>query len=246
MAARLETRQHIRGDATFIAALLLSMGLHAVAFYLLPGIAVKPAKSPEVLNVELPTPPKLLPPPEPPKPQPLAKPKTPQKKPLPPKPQPVPQVAKPIPQAHEPEPAIQEQPPVIAATPPPQAKEPPNNFVVPTPPQEPPPRPKGPTEQDIENARGNYSNLLSREFAKYKQYPRMAQIRGWQGTVKVELHIDATGSIRSSTVIESSNFEVLDKQALEMVRKASPLPQPPEFLRGREFTIVVPVAFRLE
>jgi protein TonB len=109
-----------------------------------------------------------------------------------------------------------------------------------------PPKLRGPSEQDIENAHGNYSNLLSREFAKHKQYPRMAQMRGWQGTAKVELHVDANGSVTSSSISESSGFEILDKQALEMVRKATPLPQPPEALRGREFTIIVPVAFRLE
>ena len=87
---------------------------------------------------------------------------------------------------------------------------------------------------------------MSREFAKHKQYPRLAQMRGWQGTSKVELHIDANGNITSSAISESSGFEALDKQALEMVRKASPLPLPPEVLRGREFTIIVPVAFRLE
>ncbi len=71
-------------------------------------------------------------------------------------------------------------------------------------------------------------------------------MRGWQGIVRVELQIDATGNVTSTTIAESSGFEILDKQALEMVRKASPLPLPPESLRGKEFTIVVPVSFKLE
>lgn len=94
--------------------------------------------------------------------------------------------------------------------------------------------------------RSNYGSVLSREFAKHKQYPRIAQLRGWQGTVRLELKIDASGTVTSSTVAESSGFEILDKQALEMVRKASPLPQPPEALRGQEFTLIVPVSFKLE
>jgi protein TonB len=98
----------------------------------------------------------------------------------------------------------------------------------------------------VDSALGNYGSLLSREFAKHKQYPRIAQMRGWQGTVRIELHIDANGNIISSIVSESSGFEVLDKQSLEMVRKASPLPLPPEALHGREFRIIVPIAFRLE
>jgi protein TonB len=145
----------------------------------------------------------------------------------------------------EPERVAETPPQIMAAEPKPSAEAPPA-FVVPEPPPEPPPRPKGPTDQDIDAAKGNYGSLLSREFSRHKQYPRMAQIRGWQGTTRVELHIDPNGTVTSSSVRESSGFEVLDKQALEMVRKASPLPLPPEVLRGREFTIVVPVAFRLE
>ena len=144
-----------------------------------------------------------------------------------------------------PEPVHTTEPPPQVITALPKTEEPPPTFVAPIPPPE-PPKPKVPPEQDLEIARGNYGNLLSREFAKHKQYPRLAQMRGWQGTSKVELHIDANGNITSSAISESSGFEVLDKQALEMVRKASPLPLPPEVLRGREFTIIVPVAFRLE
>jgi protein TonB len=39
---------------------------------------------------------------------------------------------------------------------------------------------------------------------------------------------------------------VLDKQALEMVEKALPFPAPPDVLRGNNFTITVPVPFKLE
>lgn len=251
MAAPQETSSHRNSHAHLAVTLLISVALHAVLFGVLPRIGEeKPLQQP-VLSVELlkPQPKPLPPPPEPPKPEPVKeKPKT-EKKPLPPppkiqqtpapkaEPQVLPPVTNPVPEPVKPSP-----PPVMTAPP---TTEPPKEAtsVVPVPE---PVRPRGPSEQDIENARGNYGSLLSREFAKYKQYPRLAQMRGWQGTVKVELHIDAAGNIRSSSVIESSNYEVLDKQALEMVRKATPLPQPPEALRGREFTIIVPINFRLE
>ena len=34
---------------------------------------------------------------------------------------------------------------------------------------------------DVDNAKNQYGNLLSREVAKHKQYPKIAQMRGWQG-----------------------------------------------------------------
>jgi periplasmic protein TonB len=246
MASRSISRHYDRVDPMFSMALLFSLGLHTVALFVMSGLQDKPHRVVDTLSVQLQQAPKPLPPPEPPKPEPEP-PKPPAKK-LPPpvRPQPIPP-----PPVESPTPVSvrQDTPPppaVIAAAP--KANEPPPTFTAPPAPPPPPepPKPKGPTDQEIDSARGNYGSLLSREFAKHKQYPRIAQMRGWQGIAKVELHIDANGNVISSTVSESSGFEVLDKQALEMVRKASPLPLPPENLRGREFTIIVPIAFRLE
>jgi periplasmic protein TonB len=58
--------------------------------------------------------------------------------------------------------------------------------------------------------------------------------------------LDGNGKVLSATVQQSSGFDALDKQALEMVRKASPFPAPPEALRSRTFNITVPVSFKLE
>lgn len=240
-------------DPLFAGALLVSLAIHLATLAMLPSWEAQMHRKAEQLTVELqPAPPQPLPPPEPPKPEP-PKPEPVKPKPTPPKPLPRPQ---PVPKpevrsepAPPPPPAPVESPPpppeVIAVAP--KSAEPPPTFVAPPPPPEPPPpKPQGPSEQDIDAARNAYGTLLSREFAKHKQYPRIAQMRGWQGIAKVELHLDSDGRITSSSVSESSGHEILDKQALEMVRKASPLPPPPEALRGRAFTIVVPVAFRLE
>ena len=245
MASRTSPAGHRSADRLLPLALLASLTLHAMAFGFLPGLSKEPSKPVDTLTIEIlpPPPPKPEPPPEPPKPEP-EKPKPLPKKLPPPKPLPVIQ-----PKAELPPPTVREvEPPppppaVIAAAP--KQNEPPPAYTAPPPPPEPPPKPATPPP-DLDALRSNYGSLLSREFAKHKQYPRVALLRGWQGTVKVELQIDATGNVTSSTIAESSSFEALDKQAMEMVRKASPLPLPPESLRGREFTIVVPVVFKIE
>lgn len=107
-------------------------------------------------------------------------------------------------------------------------------------------KPPGPTQQDIDAARNLYGNLLAREIAKHKQYPRIAQMRGWQGEAMIDLQIDGNGKVLSSKIHTSSGHEVLDKQALEMVARAAPFPLPPEALRGHAFTLLVPISFRLE
>jgi protein TonB len=131
---------------------------------------------------------------------------------------------------------------VIAAAP--KAEAPPPTFVAPVA----APEPAKPTvsQADIDNAKNQYGSLLSREVARHKQYPKIAQMRGWQGEVELDLQIDGSGNLVSSKVRTSSGFEALDKQALEMVKKAAPFPLPPEALRAKTFNVIIPVSFKLE
>lgn len=92
----------------------------------------------------------------------------------------------------------------------------------------------------------SYSSLLANAIAKYKQYPKIAQMRGWQGTVIADLEIDSKGAVMSVIIKKSSTYEVLDNEALEMIKKASPFPAPPENLRGKNFNVLVPISFKLE
>jgi periplasmic protein TonB len=92
----------------------------------------------------------------------------------------------------------------------------------------------------------SYSSLLANAIAKFKQYPKIAQMRGWQGTVIADLEIDSKGTVISIKIKKSSTYEVLDNEALEMIRKASPFPAPPESLRGKNFNVLVPISFKLE
>ncbi len=225
------------------------MLLHIFLAFFIPNFNFsQPDEKRQVLKIELqqPTPPappapvvEPLPPieiPEPPKPKPV------EKKPKPiTKPKPIKKEA-PAP-VEEPEfvpPPVVEN--VIAVQPTAQ-KEP--ELVVPQPlPIEPPPPPK-PSQNEIDNALSAYGSLLGRAIAKHKSYPKIAQRRGWEGTVLLDLKLDSDGNVLSATVRESSGYDALDNQALKMVEKASPFPPPPKALQGRSFNITVPVSFKL-
>lgn len=233
-------------ESTLIWAVVCSILLHILFFVVVPNFkfdAIK--KIPDQLTVEimqpkqpepvvLPEPPKPI---EQPKPEPIQK----EVKPLPKKefkPEPKPIETSPEPVQHEPPPP----PTVITAAP--KVDAPPVITVPPPPPE--PPKKIEPSEDDINAARGQYSGTLGRAIAKHKQYPKIAQMRGWQGDCILDLKIDSSGNVLSVSVKESSGFEALDKQAIEMAHKAAPFPTPPEVLRGRNFNITVPVSFKLE
>jgi protein TonB len=235
---------------TLLWAFICSILLHALLVFIIPNVKFDAVKRPDLLVVVLrkatELPPIALPEPLKAVPKPI-KPKTELKRELKPitKPLPLPEVVK-----NEHTPYVPSQivtPPhseVIAiaprtdATPSPM---PPANVAALE-----PPKPALTSQEDIDDARGKYGNALWSEIGKYKQYPRIAQMRGWQGEAIVELLLDGNGKLKSKKIIQSSGFDILDKQALDMVEKAAPFPTPPENLRNSNFSIKVPIPFKLE
>jgi protein TonB len=92
----------------------------------------------------------------------------------------------------------------------------------------------------------DYSAIVSGAVGRKKVYPRLAVMRRWQGTADLKLQIAADGGLKALSVAHSSGFEILDDQAMKMVKEAMPLPTLPDGLRGREFVIDIPVAFKLQ
>jgi len=91
-----------------------------------------------------------------------------------------------------------------------------------------------------------YTKSLSEVFARYKEYPRIAEMRGWEGAVIMRLRVAPSGRLIAAELYKSSGFEALDKQAITMVSRAGLLPAPPEGLNAGELPVLVPINFRLE
>jgi len=81
---------------------------------------------------------------------------------------------------------------------------------------------------------------------RYKRYPAIAMEKGWEGKVEVHMVIGANGMLASTSIKTSSGHEILDNQAIDMLRKGKTTVQVPASLRGREFSVDVPVIFNLD
>ena len=82
---------------------------------------------------------------------------------------------------------------------------------------------------------------------RYKRYPVQAMERGWEGRVEIRVVVDANGAIKNALVKTSSRYQILDAQALDMVKRAfNALAQVRPAPQGREFTVDVPVIFELQ
>lgn len=217
-------------------AILASLCLHAMFIFLVPKFDYKQtSKQKQEITVELVKPEKKPepppPPPEPPKPKPI--------KPTPILPTPVktPVIKQPEPVTVKP---VATPPPVIAAAPTVESKP---EVVVKQPPE--PPKVIGPTEGEIEAARAAFKSAAHREIKKGQKYPKIAEMRGIEGDVKLEIKIDAQGNVTDVKVIEGSGSEALDNAAIESAKRANLKQHLQEILRGRLDSVTVTVSFKM-
>lgn len=217
------------------AALAVSLLIHGVALGWLPGLQRQASEPLPPLQIRLSTPA--------PRPEPVAVAPTPTPAPVPSQSRreavPQPRPASPVLAAAAPEVAPQ----TVVAQARPQAAEPlaaasadlPRPLAAPSPPRHPP-------DAGVLAA---YGRELAGAVGARQRYPRLAQLRQWQGTAVLQLDLAAAGGLLGVRVLSSSGHEILDRQALEMVREALPLPPLPAALAGRPLTVDVPVVFRL-
>jgi protein TonB len=224
--------------------LTLVVLIHIAGFYVFKNLAPFEARKPVVImEVEMvavplpvadvpppvakPEPPKPIVPPKPvpPPPKPIVKPKPvvkPKPKPVMPKTEPVyiPVAEKPMPPAPPSPPAPV---PVKAAPPSP-----------PAPVKAAPPAPKPSTQ-----ASANYG------YNPKPKYPSVARSRGWEGTVRLQVHVSPDGEATGVSVVQSSGYDVLDDAAVSAVEgwRFHPATRDGEPVAS---TVTVPINFKLD
>lgn len=88
----------------------------------------------------------------------------------------------------------------------------------------------------------NYRGLVIAHLSRHKQFPGEAQRRGDTGIATVTFTIGASGAVNSVSLARSSGSDSLDREALAMVRRASPFPAPPS---GQTMAFTAPINFNL-
>ena len=98
---------------------------------------------------------------------------------------------------------------------------------------------------DQQTLLNRYAQQLSRTLARQQGYPRLAALRGWEGEVRLRLHIARKGNLLAIDVDRSSGYDILDQHALQLVDASGPLPALPDELGSNEIQITVPVSYKL-
>lgn len=184
-----------------------------------PERVQKPSEPELTQERPLPEPPPLPPAPEPPPPEPVVDPEV--ALPALPLPKPLPSAPPPVQKVLPQEPA----PPAVAeAATAPQA---------------------GNTALSA-GAVATWQALLLAHLERHKRYPREAQWLKQEGVVAVHFVMDRDGNVLETRIESSSHSTALDKEAIALLARAQPLPEPPEELRDERVELVVPVQFALK
>lgn len=88
-----------------------------------------------------------------------------------------------------------------------------------------------------------WQGLVLGALNKVKRYPYAAQSRRQQGVPYIRFVVDRSGRVLSSRLERSSGFGILDSEAVNLPRRAQPLPMPPADVSGETIELVVPVEF---
>ena len=157
-------------------------------------------------------------------------------------------------EAAPPEPPKEEQVEKVEQPPPPQQQadvtlpqETPKEVEKPTPQAQPPaPETRAPPKTEnvgqLTQASANaYNALVFGHLQRFKRYPAAA--RGAAGTTVIRFELNRAGDVISSEIEKSSGKTVLDQEALEILRRASPFPPFPSAKPGAHDTYLAPINF---
>ena len=86
-----------------------------------------------------------------------------------------------------------------------------------------------------------YNALVFGHLQRFKRYPSSAH--GARGTAVVRFVLNRAGAVIERAVTKSSGNDVLDREALEILRRASPFPAFPAAKPGPQDVYIAPVNF---
>lgn len=104
---------------------------------------------------------------------------------------------------------------------------------------------QGPLNNKGEQEKLSWQQMLYLQLEKEKRYPRSARRMRRQGIPTITFTMNRSGKVLDVYLVNSSGTDSLDKEAVAMVYRAEPLPQPPASVAGVKLTLTVPISFAM-
>jgi protein TonB len=95
-------------------------------------------------------------------------------------------------------------------------------------------------------ARARYEQVLAAWLDRHKYYPASLRRRGLEGEGVLRVALSRDGRVLDLESFEAMPDALLDRVAMDWVRRADPFPAVPEEIPGDEYSIRFPVRFSLD
>lgn len=89
----------------------------------------------------------------------------------------------------------------------------------------------------------SYALKVRRILERHKQYPRAARSRGQSGVGKLSITIDKSGRLVGAHVRQGTGHKLLDKELVQLAKRAAPYPKIPEEISNHQLTFTIPIRF---
>ncbi len=96
---------------------------------------------------------------------------------------------------------------------------------------------------DLSESMTGYIQSVQSKISESISFPYEAKEKGWQGTVKLALHILKDGTLADATVKESSGYEVFDNDALNTAQILAPYSSFPNEANLQELIVTIPIVY---
>ncbi|WP_332361620.1 MULTISPECIES: energy transducer TonB family protein [Asaia] len=103
-----------------------------------------------------------------------------------------------------------------------------------------------PSSREASQAKESWQGKLLARLERFKRYPPQAQAEHQEGTPMLRFTMDRKGHVLAASIVRPTGYTLLDEETLALVRRAEPLPEPPDTIEGATLTLTVPVEFYLE
>lgn len=105
-----------------------------------------------------------------------------------------------------------------------------------------PPQPTAPVSTSIENS---FHGRVLAHIQRFRQYPPAARARRQEGNIRIQFTMDRDGTVIHQAVLTSSGVPLLDREALNTMQRAQPLPAIPHDLPAPQ-ELVVTISFSMK
>jgi len=91
-----------------------------------------------------------------------------------------------------------------------------------------------------------WQQSLTAHLERHKRYPTSAVSKRQEGTAHIRFTMNRAGRVLAAVLERGSGVERLDRESLDLLERAQPLPTPPADVVGDRIELVVPIQFSLK